>query len=281
MLFAEMTLRFVVAAIPGTTAHIVHLVHTAEGSNIAIGDSHMMNGFEDTPNGFVLLARNGLSVPQISILLREYYRFRPLGRVILEASPQMLVFHPYQKDFKEFFGFNARFPTPYVFEAGISRQLVEVKDPVTLWRKWEKAVLNGPVKTEGGLKDDSELEDPAIVRWTTERIAYQRPKWEERAQTLLSGYRELLSRLTEAGATVCMLRTPLRRDYLDGVANDEAFSKANAAFRKLASEYSVRYVDFEQLPMAFTVEKFVNADHLNHAGSSEFAPLAVSSCFDN
>ena len=58
------------------------------------------------------------------------------------------------------------------------------------------------------------------------------------------------------------------------------FSESIEIFKNISVETGTRFVDFQDLNFSFTLDKFLNQDHITPQASSDFAKLAKSSCFD-
>ncbi len=125
----------------------------------------------------------------------------------------------------------------------------------------------------------SKRADAFRLKTTIGRAVWQRPQPDFEATPDYTAYRETLTRLKTSGAQLCMLRTPITHGYLEAIAKDERYLAAETAFRHIAADIGVRYLDFRDLPMAYPDSVFRDQDHLNRTGSRSFVPLVMQRCF--
>ncbi len=92
---------------------------------------------------------------------------------------------------------------------------------------------------------------------------------------------ETLERLKDAGTNICLIRTPVTREHLK-LQDRDTRSRIDAYFsdiKKLAARMDLRFVSYERLGFEFTLDYFMNDDHLNDIGNRIFWPLAQQACF--
>jgi len=92
-------------------------------------------------------------------------------------------------------------------------------------------------------------------------------------------YKEMVEFLIARGADVCMFRTPVDETYLKFIEGNMSFAKSLEIFQEISIEYGVRFVDFQELNYNFSLDKFINQDHITPKTSADIAPLIYDSCF--
>lgn len=90
----------------------------------------------------------------------------------------------------------------------------------------------------------------------------------------------MLEFLLARGSDVCMFRTPVDETYLKLMKGNLSFAKSLEIFQEISIEYGVRFVDFQELNYNFSLDKFINQDHITPKTSADIAPLIYASCFD-
>ena len=68
--------------------------------------------------------------------------------------------------------------------------------------------------------------------------------------------------------------------YLGLMHDVPSFSESIEIFKNISVETGTRFVDFQDLNFSFTLDKFLNQDHITPLASSDFAKLVKSACFD-
>lgn len=275
---AEYVSRAYIIPVPNTLASTVHLMYTETNPDIVLGDSHIYHGFA-AEEEFLNLGMGGISIPRLRNMADHYYMDIPPGKVILQASPQLL---------------------------GASRlERGNTEEMFTLWRHSPVLLyaldpaIGGPLKRVRSLTDLRDLKEdigsfernieergawhtlPTEKRedLTGRRVVWQRPAWNNETQRHLDQYRELIASLKDRGAEICLLRTPTDAFYRESIEGDPDYARAETEFRKIADDFGIKYVDAWDLGMNYTFDLFWNQDHLMPDASRRFSALAKQACF--
>lgn len=259
----EVTLRlYVVQSDP--YARRAHWVYAGEGSNIALGDSHVEISMRGLP-GFVNLGLRADSPRTMEIVAREYYRYRKPGKVILMASPQFFCADRIGADATSATFFRQHQWLPfglYAFEPAINKYL---RGPWSRYKTEEEP--------QWSLQPEEEKQ-----KKVKRRVEAQRPVPGFMATRDYRAYRSTLEYLRNIGAEVCLVRTPVSAEYLAAISSDPAFEAAQEQFRRLAGEFGFSYVDFRSLP-PLGPDDFRDHDHLNLSGAKRFSARLPGACF--
>ncbi len=277
----EWVVRYFIIPIPNTTPYIVHLVYTKNNRNIAIGDSHIYRGF--IANSYFLnLGRGGMTIPMMKIIIEQYFKYRKPGKVIIEASPQLLCrshIHKGSEGYEEYFNQNYSFlPFKiYLFEPGIGSWIKKVRSIDSFSKLIEERKKAEKAFT---LKSNwQNMPEKKRLKMTIQRIKKQRPCI-KKAKKFVDTYEKMVDFLLGESAKVCLLRTPVDPDYLRLTKNDPSFSNAIEIFKNIAEEKGIHFVDFQEMNYEFTLDKFINQDHITPKASRKFSMLAKELCFD-
>jgi hypothetical protein len=249
-------------------------VYESENRNVIIGDSQFEYGFPKDYPGFENLSINGLPVETMEVIIREYFRHKKPGKIIIIASPQMLAKNRVERGdwgFKDFFKLNT-IDTPYMlyaFETLVSRNLANIF-------KWADN------KPQEQYKENlwEEITVEKRTEMSKKRMIIQRPVDDFFKTNNFKSYYRLLKLLKEKEAKVCLLRMPYAVEYQAVIRNDKAYLDSETAFKEMAKFFEVKYVDFKQIPLSYDASFFINSDHLNTKGRKLFAPLAEEFCFN-
>lgn len=282
---AEAMLRVWIVPIDDSRAHRVHLVYTASGSDVVLGDSHLYRAFLGSER-FVDLARPGSSPAALEIVAREYFRHREPGRVIVQASPQlfnrtMQLRGAQQHD--AWFTLNLGLPfVPYVFEPGIARELASFRDWGALRRR--AAASRGRMRSEGPVVDREAAErramSPEELRSEARRrVRSNAPVPDFADSPAFAAYRRLLDFLVERGAAVCLAETPVSPEYREAARDEPGHGRVEAALRRLAAERGLAYVAFRDLRLALATDDFTNADHATTRAGAAYAQRLEDACY--
>lgn len=281
LIIGEFIVRCFIVPIPNTTPYRVDQIYTETKTDIAIGDSHIYRAFLKN-NNFLNLGRGGTTIPMMKIIVEQYFKHREPGKVIIEASPQFFSKKHLKRgteNYEEFFNQNNFFPIKaYIFEPGIGRWLKGIesfKDFSRLVKEREQALKHLTLKGSW-----INVSAKKRVQRIKKRINGQRPKIEN-ATPLVNIYKELITYLISRGAKVCMLRTPVDETYLENIKDDIQFSKALQLFKMIAEDMNIQFVDFQELDYEYTLDKFINQDHLTPDAGVEFSRLVNTYCFGN
>ena len=282
---AEILLRTFVLDVVDGRAHRVRVVYEAHESDVVLGDSHLYLPFVNSER-FVNLARPGSSPHALEIVAREYFRHRAPGRVIVEASPQLFrSLMQQRKDQHHDRYFTHNFGQPFVlavFEPGISRELAALWNFAALRKSADVARgrrrLDGPIVERQAQRRRSQTREMRVAA-ARGRIQSNRPVAEVRTSPSFLAYRRMLEDLKEAGATVCLARTPVTELYLTLSAQDPVYVDAETALRELATELDLPFVDFLDLDLPFDVASYRNPDHLTTRAGELYATRLERACF--
>ena len=276
----EWVVRSFIVPIPSTTPHQVALVYTEKDKDIAVGDSHIYRTFIANDE-FLNLGLGGNTIPMTKIIVEQYFKYQVPGKVIVEASPQLFSEDYLNRDtqgYEEYFNQNNLFPIKiYILEPGIGSWIRNIKSPDDFTRLIKDREEGEADITTVGNWNDLTPQDRRIR--TRTRVRKQTPEIGA-AQEVITSYEEMIGFLLDRGAQVCMFRTPVDGTYLKTIENDPSFAESLEIFRNIANEYGVRYVDFRDLDYDFSLDKFVNQDHITPKASAEIASLIDHSCFD-
>jgi hypothetical protein len=282
----EALLRLYIVPFEGRWPSRVHLVYTAESSDLIIGDSHLYRAFA-THDGFANLSRGGTSPAALEILVAEYFRHRRPGRVIVEAGPQLM--RQKTEDWgtqghERYFGQN-RFGLGfalYVFEPGVTARLAWLLHipRIVAQSEFER------VRKIPGNQMDTRLSRLMVERSPREALAFtqrvidlSRPVSGVRASNSYAAYRRMLALLQQRGAQMCMITVPESPDFVELAAKDSRYIEGSLALHELATEFGLRYVDSRDLDLSFDATAFVDADHMTARSAETFAPIAIRACF--
>lgn len=281
----EVALRLLVVPLEEGWAHRVDLVYRGEGGDVVIGDSHTFRGFV-TRDEFVNLSGGGSSAEANEIVVREYFRHRQPGRVIVAASPQLFARSreaagAQQHD--EYFVWNLGLPVqPYVFEPGIARHVDELLDPADLLERTRQA----RERRQPGNPIDAFLQRELLRSGPAERerlarkiVRKNRPVGDLAHSDGFAAYRRTLEFLLARGAELCLLRTAVTPRVEELSEPDPSYRNAHRAMRELAAALGVRYVDYRDFGVSFEDELFIDPDHLTATGAELFARGAIRACF--
>ena len=276
----EWIVRSFIVPIPSTTPNQVHLIYTQSNRNIAIGDSHVYRAF--IANDELLnLGLGGTTIPMMEIIVEQYFKYQEPGKVIVEVAPQLLsadYLNRGTQGYEQYF--NQNYPIPikiYLFEPGIGSWIENIKSFDDFARLTNDRIEGDANITLEGNWDELSYQN-RLVR-TRSRIRRQEPDIDA-AQDVVRTYGEIIGYLVERGAEVCMFRTPVDETYLDLTKKNPAFAESLEIFQGISIEQDVRYVDFQDLNYAFSLDKFINQDHITPKASADIAPLVDHACFD-
>ena len=287
LLAAEIALRVFIVPIIDSRANRVHRIYNAQNPDVVLGDSHLYRSFIRS-NGFENLARPGSSPAALEIVAREYFRRLDPGRVILQASPQLLNAGMHlegSQQHERWFRLNLGLPfVPYLLEPGISRELGALLDWPALRQRREVAlgrtVLDGVHVQKEAVRrralGHAELREAADIR-----LRQNRPIPDFESGASLAAWVRLLEYLVQRGARVCVLTTAVDEAYLKSAAQEPLHARAGAVFRELAATHGARFVDFRDLDLELDVADFTNADHLTTRAGGRFAARAQEACFSS
>lgn len=282
---AEGMLRAWIVPIEDSRARRVHLVYTAEGSDVVLGDSHLYRAFIASEH-FVNLASPGSSPAALEIVAREYFRHREPGRVIVEASPQLFNLGMQRAGAQKhdaWFTLNFGLPfVPYVFEPGIARELAAFRDWDALQRR--AAIARGRMRRDGPVVEREAAArralSPAELREEArKRVRSNAPVPDFVDSPAFAAYRRLLDFLVARGARVCLAESPVSAAYREAAREEPGHARVRAALRQLAEERGIPYVTRDQLGLELQVDDFTNADHATTKAGQEYALRLESACY--
>ena len=255
--------------------------------NVLIGDSQIHTAFYQHP-GFFKISLSGESLLMLEILVREYFRFREPGRIVLPVGPQLFGEDRFQFGtfrYDTFFGQNNWIQHKlgiysYIAEPGIGSNIGEVVAAIADQYRpaWFTPATAGD-KPLPAPSDWSKYSAADRKRLAAARALSQRPVKDFERSSHFAAYERMVASLASRTAELCFLRPPLTPEYLDWIENDRQYAAAYEGFHQIAESHAAKYVDFQALKMEYKPEYFVNQDHLNPTGSAIFAPLAFKACF--
>ena len=276
----EWIVRSFIVPIPSTTPHQVNLVYTKNDRNVVLGDSQIYRAFIANDD-FLNLGMGGTTIPMMEIIAEQYYKYQEPGKVIVEVAPQLLsedYLNRGTQGYEQYF--NQNYPLPiriYLFEPGIGSWIENInsfddfsrliedrkegEEHLTMTGNWKKlSPQNRLIRTRNRIR----RQEPYIIA----------------AQEAVKTYEEVIWFLVERDADVCMFRTPVDETYLELTEGNPAFITSLEIFKNISVEYGIRYVDFQDLNYDFSLDKFINQDHITPKASADIAPLIYSACFD-
>lgn len=115
---------------------------------------------------------------------------------------------------------------------------------------------------------------------TTSRVYEQNPRSDFALSASAASYRRVIRRLRDSGTAVCLFRTPVTAEYQDlsRKVPDQRFDDFERFVTELARELDVPLVDYRELGIAFTYDKFSNQDHLTVAGHGQTWTVVAKLC---
>ncbi len=241
-----------------------------------LGDSHMRSAFYNDSVAYVNFSQGKMSPQAMEAILSEYMTRTELKQVVLEASFQTFslarerigTWH-----FDELFADNP-FDNSNPFRLYLFDKNIRIGLDF-MWRDYKKQ--RKKKKTEAA-PSWAEISEQKRLQRTQRRFQRQRPMSDFRRSQAYAAYVRMLEALREKSVTICMLRTPLSRNYELLIADDPLVAQAYAEQRRLAGEYGARYVDARELNMSYVDQFFADQDHLNGEGRDIFEPLAMRAC---
>jgi len=275
----EWIVRSFIVPVPCTIPYQVNLIYTKTDKNAVVGDSQIYRTFIAN-NDFLNLGLGGTTIPMMEIIIEQYFKYQEPGKVIIEVAPQLLSEDYLNRGTQGYEGyFTQNYPVPikiYIFEPGIGSWLKNIQSINDFSRLVEDRREGEAVKTIEGKWKDLSYQD-RLLR-TRNRIRKQEPViWA--AQDVIETYGGIIESLVEHGADVCMFRPPVDETYLDLIKNNSSFARSFEMFKGISNEQGIRYVDFQDLGYTFSLDKFVNQDHITPKTSADIAPLIDQACF--
>ena len=275
----EWIVRSFIVPIPSTTPYQVDLIYTKNNRNVVVGDSHVYRAFIAN-DGYLNLGIGGATIPMMKIAVEQYFKYKEPGKVILEVAPQFFSGDYLRRNtqgYERYFNQNYPFPIKiYLFEPGIGSWIKNIKSLNDFSRLTNDRIEGEEnITLEGKWKDLSIRDRRSRAR---NRIRKQEPIIND-SQEVIKTYGEMIGFLLERGADVCMFRTPVDETYLRFTEDNPSFSESLKIFQKLSADYGVRFVDFQDLDYDFSLDKFINQDHITPKASAEIAPLVDNACF--
>ena len=275
----EWVVRSFIVPVPSTTPYQVNLIYTKNNENVVIGDSHIYRAFIANED-YLNLGIGGTTIPMMKIVVEQYFKYLEPGKVIVEVSPQLLSDDYISRNtqgYEEYFNQNYPFPIKiYLFEPGIGSWIENIKSFNDFTRLTEDKIEGQEHLTIAG--NWKNISPKARMTRTRNRVGKQVPDINA-AQDVIKTYEEMIEFLVKRGAEVCMFRTPVDETYLGLIEDKPSFAEALEIFQKMSVEQDVRFVDFQDLNYDFSLDKFINQDHITPKASAEIAPLVANSCF--
>jgi hypothetical protein len=275
----EWVVRIYIVPVPSTTPYQVNLIYTKDNQNVVVGDSQAYRAFIANDD-FLNLGLGGTTIPMMKIIVEQYFKYQDPGKVIIEVSPHLFSDDYISRDTQGYEGyFNQNYPFPikiYLFEPGIGSWLENIKSFDDFSRLAEdRRDGEAHLTITGNWINISQK--TRLIR-TRNRIRKQVPDIKA-AQEVIKTYEETVEFLLKRGAEVCMFRTPVDQTYLGLIEDNPSFTESLEIFQKISMEEGVRFVDFRDLNYAFSLDKFINQDHITPKASAEIAPLVANACF--
>lgn len=276
----EWVVRTYIVPIPSTIPYQVNLIYTEKNQNVVVGDSQMYRAFIANDD-FLNLGMGGTTIPMMEIIVDQYFKYQDPGKVIIEVAPQLFSEDYIERDTQGYDGFfTQNYPIPlkiYILEPGTGSWIKNIRSFNDFSRLTKDRREGEAKKTAEGNWQDLSYQN-RLIR-TRNRIRRQEPVlWA--AQDIIEMYGDIVGYLIERDADVCMFRTPVDETYLDLIEDHPSFEGASEIFRDISIENGVRYVDFRDLDYDFSLDKFLNQDHITPQASADIAPLIYSACFD-
>ena len=274
-------------------------VYVSPLTDAVFGDSEMFHAFEkysglyqNRPRDkeFEGMAISGETTSVNEVLVKEYFRFRKPGRVILQAGGEFFAqnrnnrgvanydtFFTQNNALQHFIGIRS-----YFIEQGIGGYLIPA-----LRRRFPFNLT--PVAVTAPM--DECFRTPWPANWSlfsarcrkvlsAARFHLQRPILNFKKSESFAAYRRTIQYLIDKGARLCLVTLPISPDLRKLEEADQQYRRADKAIIELAAELGVRYVDFR--PMTedlLPAEFFHDTDHMTPAASKRFAPKALRACF--
>lgn len=259
--------------------HYIAMFNSAEGTDVAFGDSVVMSGFSGQP-GWLNMALGGDGLREIVAKVRLYYRHRQPGRVIVEVAPHHLsakYLRPAEGD-----GFEKQLRPLAWWRLRVAEDVYRAGALSYWWRFLWGEPLNDSVTFE---PDGARLNWTRFTRFSeaerrvggSHTAAELRPLPNFRDLAVLPLLDALLVDLKARGARVCLVTYPAARPMSEAARSWPSYAEARAHIAAMAAARAVRYLDlFES---AMPDELFADGQHINGFGAKDNAALIVSRCF--
>ncbi len=253
----------------------------AQSPNAIFGDSHAaysLIGLDE----FVNLAYPGNSFLSISGRVRLYFQNRKPKKIILQAGP-----HHFSRDFLnwrpddvEDFQKFLKGRSPYALK------LIENVHRQEVFRYWAMFVNGGEfVPSHEFMPDGARLVKglytriPLDIRRAgaarTLRILEPVPGFE--TTSVAVEYGKTIDFLQSKGARVCLVTLPVVALLRAGMAESEAYRRAQRFFEDLARTKGIRYLNLGTWDLPDEI--FADAHHLNAVGGRAVSGKVVKGCF--
>lgn len=257
----------------------VRLFRETKSANVVFGDSMAAGGFTGVA-GFVNLAREGDTFPQIDRKVRLYFAQRRPDRVIIEAG-----LHHFSQSYLASHD-DDEFPRQLAGQ-GYGLKVFEGVYRAESLTYWKLALTGQPFVPKYGFESDgARLKDtrfsqeaPATRQVTAVReAAGLLPVPAARRDRLWQGYAEMVRFLRDKGARVCLVAFPYAPEMQAAIAAHPQYGEVRAGFADLARRTGAVYVDLIDAPLGD--ELFENPTHLNGFGAHLVAPDMEKRCFE-
>lgn len=263
----------------------VALFNAASSPFVAFGDSHVARGF-DAAAPVVNLGYFSENIDQIAWKADRYLESSPHPQIVLlQADPHL--FSSYRVNA----GLNG-YPASFADSPDV--RLLSLSDHYRpqLVRLWRTFFANGgAVKSKVTMTEQGAmLTRGDLARWprrdmtlfAEERAALHRPVSGFEDTAAARTYKKLIQDFRDAGAEVCLVAFPVAPAYRDLLYEGDSdaqqqFNRAIAFFKSFESDPGVRFVDHRSLYDELSL--YLNPDHLNAVGASEYGPVLQSDCF--
>lgn len=299
---SEVVVRYYVMDYHRLAKQVYKILNSNEQS-IIIGDSHTKAAFRNVPEGFVNLSVEGMNVMMFNSIVKSYTSRNEIKSAVVLASPH--IFSKYRVDgnagiyeqlpqrplnwFDELYVFNN------VYQAALFdtikwkiMNILTAEDPITLIKtRMMQALGQLPARS---IKDEIrqrniDWEDQNVEKQfkDTERQMHDHAPTENfQKHPFAKTYKEMIERLVDSGARVCLIRTPVSKVYNAMYESKFGLEATDAFFesivQKLNRKGNISYVTYENMDIDFSDQFLINTDHLNENGSDLFVPIALKAC---
>ena len=265
----------------------VELFSTTRSPYAAFGDSHVARGF-DAQMPVVNLAFPSENLDRMDWKAARYLdRVKTPKMVLIQADPHL--FAPYRlnaglADYPEIFG-EARGALLKAYSDRYRPQLLALWRSY-FWNDW-RMVSTIEVTPQGALLSPGDVSSwprAEQIEFTRKRVALHQPIKNLAQSHSAIGYRRMVERFVEKGASVCLAAlptSPLYRDEITSLTVQQrgAWAEAIAFYESLAAKPGVRFVDHRAAYSDLTL--FRDPDHLNKKGAIHYSPRLQAACFDH
>jgi hypothetical protein len=255
--------------------------HTSKKADAAFGDSHTIAGLRSV-DGVFNGAFPGEDLPSLLHKVKNYYRDRKVGTVLLQAEPQFLRWKSASDKERRYRAhFDADFDIADV-QRGSSVRLLTPYYRQRLLHFWgtflRREVQGRTARADGKVASWSELSPNERVWKARKRSRGFLPTpsvFDDDPEQIQVKWSATILWLKQRGGRICLIAYPVASEYADAL--EGPLSQTSAVFSRLATQHDVPYIDLTH-HFADSLELFEDQDHVNVAGSIRIATIVKERC---